>query len=59
MQSCKNKSQRIIIRAEINKYLNELHRMKTQIEEEKLQYQKSEIEKQDMTRIFSALKYVN
>ena len=56
-----NKNKRIILRAERNKYLNDLHRLKAQIEEEKLQYQISEIEKlkNDLRRIFSALKYVN
>ena len=61
IQSCKNKTKRILLKAERNRYLNDLHRLKAQIEEEKLQYQISEIErlKDDSRRKFSALKYVN
>ena len=61
IQSCKNKTKRILLKAERNRYLNDLHRLKAQIEEEKLQYQISEIErlKDDSRRMFSALKYVN
>ena len=61
IQSCKNKIKRVLLKAERNRYLNDLHSLKAQIEEEKLQYQISEIErlKDDSRRMFSALKYVN
>ena len=61
IRSCKNKTKRVLLKAERNRYLNDLHRLKAQIEEEKLQYQISEIErlKDDSRRMFSALRYVN
>ena len=60
IQSCKNKERRIQLKSERNKYINDLHKLKTQIEEEHLLYNISEIERQkdDSRRMFIALKFI-
>ena len=58
--ACINKAKRKILKTEINKYLNDIHQLKKEIERNKLQEDIADIESSsdDSRRMYKALRYI-